>query len=166
MINIMPQTNQQLFFYVLSLDISGSLFSVVNYRTETAILIGVPRSRVSSFLRDNDPSHPFLHQENNTMTPSTPQDRSEYLKSYTLYYNGYNHPYGVTDNLDFSKNTSDFGSFSYVVGDNDLVTNTVALSVSDSDSTSDSLYTGATHRDDRSDNNIPYISGRVRHSGD
>jgi hypothetical protein len=162
----MPQTNQQLFFYVLSLDTSGSLFSLVNYRTETPILLGVPRSRVSSFLRDNDPTHPFLHQENDTMTLTPLQDKSEYLKSYTLYYNGYNHPYGVTDNLDFSKNTSDFGSFSYVVGDNDLVTNTVTHSVSDSDSTSGSLYAGVTHRNDKSDNDIPYISGRIGHSGD
>ena len=149
----MQQSNNQTAFYVVSLNAERTKFSLVNYKTETPILLNVSREDVSLFLRDNEPSHPFLSTK---MTG----DVKDYLITYNLYNTSYQNPYSKSDG------PSDFGSFSYVVSDNDSLTKDVTGTYSSGDSDPLPPSVSAPYRDDKADNDIPYISGRIGHSGD
>ena len=140
----MQQSNRQTAFYVVSLNAERTKFSLVNYKTETAILLNVSREDISRFLQDNEPSHPFI-------ATKMSGDVKDYLATYNIYNTSYQSPYNN------QSTQTDFGSFSYIVSDNDVVTNTVTHSTSNQDSSGTHQYR---------DNDIPYISGRIGHSGD
>lgn len=151
-------------FYVIKTERTDK-YSLFNYRTDHPILTSVTAESIQRFLRDNEPANPFLISNTNTYNVTPLQDKSEYLKTYTLYFNGYQNPYqNLTRDLptsyylgvDYGKELSD--TYSYIVTDNDTVTSMDASGdCSDSDLDSDS-YGDSNH--------LPYITGRLGHPGD
>ena len=142
----MQQSNLQTAFYVVSLNAERTKFSLVNYRTETVIFLNVSREDISLFLQDNEPCHPFLGTK-------VSGDVKDYLATYNIYNTSYQNPYTKQDG------PSDFGSFSYLVSDNDIVANTITPSTSNQ-------YPDSSGTHQYRDNDIPYISGMIGHRGD
>ncbi len=147
-------------FYVIKTERTDK-YSLFNYRTDHPILTSVTAESIQRFLKDNEPANPFLISDTNTYSVTPLQDKSEYLKAYTLYYNGYQNPYPSQNleltksyylGVDYATGTSDFSSYSYVVSDNDTVTNVTS--------------TGDCSDSDTDTENIPYITGRLGHPGD
>lgn len=160
----MPNKDSYIHFYVAKNKTNNERYDICNIYTDHSIREYRTLEEVREFLQTNEPTHPMLRTSVNQNVSVTEINREDYLKTYTLYYNGYHNPYGMNDaayNYAASQTNppSDFGSFSYLVSasDNDVcatgVTNTQDNSDCDSDSYGDS-------------NHLPYIIGKIGHPGD
>jgi len=163
----MQTRNNVIHFYIAKNRTNQSRYDIYNIYTDTAIREYVTREAVQEFLLNNEPTHPMMNIISPPLSGIKTQNTEEYLKSYQLYYNGYQNPYGVTG-LDatktdaigvyYAQGTTDFSKFSYVVSDNDVCSNlSNNRDTGDCDSDADS-YGDSNH--------LPYITGRIGHSGD
>jgi hypothetical protein len=155
----MPNQNQETLFYVVRSPFNQDHYSIHSLLTDRILMDKATMEVVKEFLIMNNPSHPML-QTSGQATLSN-MNREEYLKTYTLYYNSYQNPYAMSQGpynyaVSEDKAPSDFGTFSYVVADNDVCSGTTVTNTQDdcdSDSYGDS-------------NHLPYITGRIGHTGD
>lgn len=81
----MSSLNLGLSFYIIEMD--EETYSLYNAKTDKNILFGVEREPVDSFLKINEPSHPFLLRENEleysfTFNPVDMSGMPEYQSSY------------------------------------------------------------------------------------